>query len=303
MRLSKKFVLQILTLCLLATGFAAMESRAASRKRSSGRTETPDPRFAFWEQLTSPKEGPPRIYGGYARGCIAGAVQMPLDGDGYAVINLEQKRYFGHPTLVRYLQNLGATLKIRKSPPLLIEDMSAPRGGPFSRGHQSHQNGLDVDISYSMPKILLTMGQRAKRQEISFVGPKQELLPNWTLDQTRLIFYAANSPEVNRVFVAPAVKKYFCEKFPAVAWQHKLRPIGHHEDHLHVRLECPSDQPECVKQPLNPEDTACGASLENWIRRETEPVLADGQPAAPKLPTPGYQRFPSIPAVCMDVRK
>lgn len=303
MRPSNKIVLKILTLSVLAGGLVTSYSQGAGRKLPSGRTETPDPRYAYWEALTGPKEGPPQIYGGYARGCIAGAQALSIDGEGYSVINLEQKRNYGHPALIQYLKELARTLKVRKSPTMLIEDMSGPRGGPFSRGHQSHQNGLDVDISYSMPSSTLTLGQRAKRQEISFVGPKQQLLPNWTVDQTRLVYYAANAPEVNRVFVAPAVKKFFCEKFPSVPWQHKLRPIGHHEDHLHVRLECPADQPECVKQPLNPADTACGASLENWIRRETEPVLADGQPAAPKIPTPGFQRFPSIPAICMEVRK
>lgn len=288
-----KIVLQILALCFLTAG----------QKLPLGRTETPDARYAYWEILTAPKEGPVHIYGGYAKGCIAGAQELPIDGPGYAVINLEQKRNFGYPSLVKYLKDLALTLNVRKSPTMLIEDMSGPRGGPVSRGHQSHQNGLDVDISYSMPATVLTLGQRAKRQEISFVSPQQQLLPTWTINQTRLVFYAANSPEVNRVFVAPAVKKFFCEKFPAVTWQHKLRPIGHHEDHLHVRLECPADQADCIKQPLSSADTGCGASLENKIRSETKPALADGQPAEPKMRIPGFQRFPSIPAICMEVRK
>lgn len=333
MRRLQKIVLQILTLCFLTTLFVGHAEAAARKKsrhstgrqstgrhsksrkssarrtsshRSPSRSLTPDPRFALWEQLDAPKEGSAHIYGGYARGCIAGAQELPIDGPGYEVINLEQKRNFGHPALVSYVRRLALTLHEKKSPTLLIEDISGPRGGPFSHGHQSHQIGLDVDISYSLPKTVLTMGQRAKRQEITFVDPGQKLLPTWTADQTRLVFYAASSPEVNRIFVAPAVKKFFCEKFPTAPWQYKLRPLGHHEDHLHVRLECPADQPDCVHQPLNAADTACGPGLDNSIRRASDRELAPVEEAAvPKavVQARGFQPFPNIPAACAEVRK
>ena len=33
-----------------------------------------------WDAVARPSIGPAQIFGGYANGCIAGAVQLPLDG-------------------------------------------------------------------------------------------------------------------------------------------------------------------------------------------------------------------------------
>jgi len=39
-----------------------------------------------WSDVAYPLPGPPRVIGSYTAGCIAGAVTLPLLGDGYQVM-------------------------------------------------------------------------------------------------------------------------------------------------------------------------------------------------------------------------
>ncbi|MFN5716328.1 MAG: penicillin-insensitive murein endopeptidase, partial [Bradyrhizobium sp.] len=44
-----------------------------------------------------PAAMPTRSIGGYTKGCLAGAAQMPLNGDTWQVMRLSRNRYWGHP--------------------------------------------------------------------------------------------------------------------------------------------------------------------------------------------------------------
>src|SRR5690554_6607558 len=61
-----------------------------------------------WAAVPGPTAGPPRVIGQTTNGCIAGAAELPTEGDGYLVMHLERKRYFGHPSLIRTIRTLGA---------------------------------------------------------------------------------------------------------------------------------------------------------------------------------------------------
>jgi penicillin-insensitive murein endopeptidase len=50
-----------------------------------------------WSDVAYPLPGPPRVIGSYTSGCIAGAVTLPLLGDGYQVMRPSRNRYYGHP--------------------------------------------------------------------------------------------------------------------------------------------------------------------------------------------------------------
>ena len=47
-----------------------------------------------------PSAQPTRSIGSYTKGCIAGAVQMPLDGATWQVMRLSRNRYWGHPETI-----------------------------------------------------------------------------------------------------------------------------------------------------------------------------------------------------------
>src|SRR3954470_403139 len=54
-----------------------------------------------------PAAMPTRVIGFYARGCIAGAEGLPINGDIWQVMRLSRNRYWGHPDLVALLERLS----------------------------------------------------------------------------------------------------------------------------------------------------------------------------------------------------
>lgn len=109
-----------------------------------------------------------RSIGFYAKGCIAGAVALPINGAAWQVMRLSRNRNWGHPDLIALLERVAA--KAQKTagwPGLLVGDMSQPRGGPMLTGHASHQVGLDADIWLTpMPNRQFS---REEREETSAV--------------------------------------------------------------------------------------------------------------------------------------
>jgi hypothetical protein len=48
-------------------------------------------------------------------------------------------------------------------------------------------------------------------------------------------------------------------------WMSKVRPWYGHDDHIHVRLKCPADSPNCRAQPPVPGGDGCDKSLDHWF--------------------------------------
>jgi len=98
---------------------------------------------------------------------------------------------------------------------------------------------------------------------------------------------------VNRIFVSPAIKRDMCRRYPQASWLYRLRPWWGHEDHFHVRLQCPADSPLCQEQdPLDPLDNGCGADLDWWFSAEADREWTRLRTS--KEP----RRFPALPATC-----
>lgn len=253
--------------------------------------------FAKWANVKSPTSGPAKVYGGYNAGCISGAEELPLIGSGFQVVRTSRNRYYGHPNLNYYIKDLAYRTKKATGLSLVIEDLSFPRGGPFYSGHNSHQLGLDVDISLKLISKKVGPAQSEAWHSPSYVNDRKYLKPNWTADQVKLTSLAADSPYLNRIFVAPAIKKYFCDTNPKAPWNYKLRAWWGHDDHLHVRLSCPKDSPGCEPQTaLNPNDNGCGGELTWWYSAE-----ADAQWEEMNKPWPPgvlIKSYPKLPAQC-----
>jgi penicillin-insensitive murein endopeptidase len=102
-----------------------------------------------------------RAIGSYAKGCLAGAVALPVNGETWQVMRLSRSRNWGHPSLVEFLERLADQAPKTGWRGLLLGDMSQPRGGPMLAGHTSHQVGLDSDIWLTpMPDHELTPWMR-----------------------------------------------------------------------------------------------------------------------------------------------
>ena len=229
-----------------------------------------------WSRASRPSAGPAQAIGSAARGCLAGAETLPWDGPGYEAIRLSRGRYYGHPDTVAFVERLGRRATAGGLPVFYVGDMAQARGGPLPFGHASHQTGLDVDIWFNLAaKPALAP---AARENVSLPSM---LLPNWhAVDQRRfgasqitLLHLAATDPRVDRIFVNPVIKAALCHALPASdrGWLRRLRPWFGHDDHFHVRLSCPADSPECVRQAPVPPGDGCDATLASWVRDQRPP--------------------------------
>jgi penicillin-insensitive murein endopeptidase len=242
-----------------------------------------------------------RAIGFYARGCLAGAQALPVNGPTWQVMRLSRNRNWGHPNLVAMLERLAQTAPKVGWRGLLVGDMSQPRGGPMLTGHTSHQVGLDADIWLTpMPDRMLT---RAEREEMSatmvVAADRKDVDPAlWTRGHFGLIKAAAEQPEVERVLVNAAIKKALCrEAGPNRAWLSKVRPIWGHDYHFHVRIKCPAGAAGCESQAPPPGGDGCGAELDWWF---SDAVLHPKPPAVPPKPKPPLT-MANLPAACRQV--
>lgn len=264
----KKIAIALLTLLASSTGFSA----------------TP------WQKITQPISGPTQSIGAFANGCIVGAQGLPLSADSYQVMRTDQRRYFGHPDLILFIQRLGNQVHNLGMGTLLIGDMGMPAGGRFNGGHASHQIGLDVDIFLQLPQTRWTAAQLLKPQALDLVSAdgKRVVSSRWSPQISQLIKLAAKDSDVTRIFVNPAIKQQLClDAGSDRDWLRKVRPWFQHRAHMHVRLRCPPESLECQDQvPPQPGD-GCGAELQSWFESPkpgaTKPVK--------KLPPP-------LPASC-----
>lgn len=252
--------------------------------------------FDQWASVTEPLPGPAAPIGFYSAGCLQGAQALSLDGTGYAVMRPSRRRFYGHPSLVSYLTELAARTHDDSRQLLLIGDLGLPRGGPMLMGHASHQNGLDADIWFMTRANRPTNVERERLIAPGFVAGRKRLRSTWGAAQARLLGAAADSADINRIFVSPPIKRYMCRNFSTAPWLYRLRAWWGHEDHFHVRLKCPGGGPLCREQDaLDPADNGCGDDLDWWFSRGADREWA--RLAASTEPRP----FPDLPAECKAI--
>jgi len=244
-----------------------------------------------------------RAIGFYSRGCLAGAKALPVDGKTWQVMRLSRNRNWGHPALIAYLEKLAAAAPGLGWRGLLVGDLAQPRGGPMLTGHASHQIGLDADIWLTpMPNRKLSTKEREDLSATSMLKDNGvEVDPKlWTAAHARLIRRAALDPEVERIFVHPAIKQALCTSAGTDrAWLSKVRPYWGHHYHFHVRLDCPPGSEGCRPQDPPGSGDGCGAEVKEWlakVRPRPEPATP-AKPAKPKPPMP----LSALPAECRTV--
>src|SRR6201988_1261103 len=150
-----------------------------------------------------PAAMPTRVVGFYAKGCIAGAEALPINGDTWQVMRLSRNRNWAHPEMIALLERLSVKAHQAAGwPGLLMGDMSQPRGGPMITGHASHQVGLDADIWLTpMPNRQLSREEREEMSATMAVAPSRlDVDPKvWTPAHLAVIRTAAQDPDVERI--------------------------------------------------------------------------------------------------------
>ena len=240
-----------------------------------------------------PAPGPLHIIGGGKNGgCIAGAVPMPQQGDGYQTIHSSLSHFYGAPVAVQGIMLLGQRARENGLPPLLVEDISLPRGGPMPGGHISHQVGLDADVALDMrSRGYLSEGQRESIRIASLVRPDYRDIspPMWSEPVVRLLWLAATLPGVDRVLVNAAIKQQLCRTVTGDrSWLRYIRPWYGHAAHMHIEFKCPPGQVDCVVHAPPPPGDGCD-SLQWWFDQLSAPKRPPGPPKVrPRLPEACY---------------
>lgn len=244
-------------------------------------------------------------HGAYAKGCLAGGVQLPETGPTWQAMRLSRNRNWGHPELIDYVQDLSR--KAAQQPGwsgLYVGDMSQPRGGPMLTGHASHQIGLDADI-WMLPADDLNLSANA-REKISSISTRRSsgayVNNNWTRAHHEILKAAASDPRVARIFVFPGAKVQMCnDEKGDRSWLRKIRPWYGHHYHFHVRLSCPKGAAGCVDQAAPPPGDGC-ADAQDWVNNILNPPPP--KPVDPNAPKPKPKReltLGDLPGQCAAV--
>ena len=250
------------------------------------------PAKELFGKIKTPAPLAARSIGFYAKGCLAGAQALPVDGPAWQVMRLSRNRMWGNPALIRLIERLAKEAKAEDGwNGLLVGDLSQPRGGPMLTGHASHQVGLDADIWLTpMPGHTLSHKDRETLSATNVIIDNRTINPKvWTDAHAKLIKRAASFPDVARIFVHPPIKKALCGWAKGNrSWLGKVRPYYGHTYHFHIRMNCPAGSTDCRNQPAaSPTDgTGCGDELAHWLSTK---------PWAPPRPRTPAHASPSPP--------
>jgi len=209
--------------------------------------------------------------GSYSSGSLLNAAALPLEGTGFVKIERARDRHYGTEETIHALAVIG--LKYSEAFPgsarLQIGDISVKGGGEVSL-HASHQNGLDADAAMiatdEREQDPLKEGFDENFVSNGAVAVRFDADRNWMIVKA-----AAENTGIARIFVDPAIKTLFCAKFGADEDNRKilhfLRPAAHHDDHFHLRFECPADDMKCVKQEPPPPGDGCDAIALRYLEQ------------------------------------
>ncbi|MCA0892799.1 penicillin-insensitive murein endopeptidase [Microbulbifer agarilyticus] len=256
-----------------------------------------------WEDVKTPSKQSPESIGAYTNGCLSGAEQMPLRGDGFQLVRTGRDRHYGNPYLVKFLKDFSSSVEKNNLGRLQIGDMSMARGGPFSSGHTSHQMGLDADIWFSQDHRAaerpLSPWERDNIAAIPMADAKKHVLleKNWDERIPGIVRLASEDPRVARIFVHPTIKRKMCDIAGSDnEWLRKVRPWWGHNYHFHVRLNCPPGDNSCKPQAKVKGDP-CGGGLDWWFSDEFYAILNRPPSKEPEKPA----EKPPMPAQCAQV--
>ncbi len=203
--------------------------------------------------------------GSYNNGTISDSVDLPEFGDGYMRLFVKRNRGWGSKELVSMIIETASEMYqfYPSRDRLQTGDLGARFGGQIS-GHGSHQNGLDVDLTYYRnngveQKPEVTNGFSELMVKNGKTTANFDILRNWELVKT-LHRYG----KIQRIFVDPVIKSELCKFAKKIGEEagyeevlRSMRPYPNHADHLHVRLYCPEDSSSCIPQEEVPEGSGC----------------------------------------------
>ena len=261
-----------------------------------------------WEHVKTPLSGTSQAIGGHSSGCLEGAKTLYPSSKSYQVMRLSRGRFFAHQKMIDFLNLMATKAKEFGFERIMIGDLAQKRGGPISYDHRSHQTGLDADIWYIAPdeaklkNLDLLSRENLTAKKLVLAGDEKLDLKLWQPGHEQLLQWVSNQIQVERVFVNPAIKSALClkRKKQDRKWLSKIRPWWGHDDHFHIRLKCPADNPYCQAQKAVPVGDGCDVTLDWWFSDEAKQLdLEQKQLAINAMLYP--PEIPVLPERCLEL--
>ena len=197
--------------------------------------------------------------GYYNNGSLVDGECMPESGTGFEVLKLsiDVGHIFGTSEMIKMLKATAADMaeKYPGKDRLQIEDISSKDGGDIDP-HGSHENGQDVDLQYFKAdgKEFVQTDSNPYAPEMveedGKVSSNFDLERNWELMKSlhkngsvQMIFM---DQKLKSALVAYAQSKGDYKNNLKVI--NSFRHVENHQDHLHVRLNCPTYAKGCYSK-------------------------------------------------------
>jgi penicillin-insensitive murein endopeptidase len=284
----RRVILAVLasTTLIAAPAVAQQNAREEAERRTAVLASLPaDAARRLFGLVKSGAPGDAHVIGSFTKGCFAGGVEMPADGDNWQVMRPSRNRAWGHPAFIAFLKRIAKKgADATGWPGILVGDIAQPRGGPMLTGHASHQLGIEADIWLKpMPNRRLSVEEREDVLSNDLVRADRRDVDTsvYTPQHVKLLRAVATEPQVARIFVNAAIKKALCrDAGPDRAWLSKVRPWYGHNYHFHIRFACPRGD-ACKDQDPPPAGDGCN-QLDYWF---TDKVLhpKPSKPGPPML--------------------
>lgn len=194
------------------------------------------------------------------QGTLTNGAELPVIGPGFARYRPYGKRNYGTPALVRAVER--AAQEVARLAPsgarLLVGDLSAEFGGRVA-GHASHRTGRDVDLllyattldGVSIPSPgFIHFGADGLAVSTSGEFVQLDARREWLLIRSLLTdpeaevlwIFASRDVEAHVTAYALSVGEPAKLVARAISVMHQPRDSANHDDHLHVRIACTTDE-------------------------------------------------------------
>ena len=214
----------------------------------------------------------------YSNGSLVQPDQLQDEGKGIVKIFRPRNRRYGALEMISLLEYTAAELEVLypKMDRLQVGDIAQEKGGKIS-GHDSHTNGLDADVAYFRTDLQEIDPKQVKGfflndKHLSYVtADGKGVTADFDVERNfKFIELLYSSNVLGRIFMDAAIKRTFCEYTKAMGTYkqsiellRKLRPWPHHDDHMHIRVDCPTNSKRCVKQDPIPDGSGCEEPIVN----------------------------------------
>ncbi len=194
--------------------------------------------------------------GWYNHGSLIDPECIPESGDGFEVLQLSRDvgHIFGTTEMMKMLKETAADMHKRYpgKDRMQIEDIAAQNGGKIDP-HGSHQNGQDVDIEYFKADAQEFVSSSGNSYAPSMVEADGQVSGNFDVERNWEVMKSlSRHGNVQMIFIDQKLKD------DLIAYAHSkgeynsnlkviqsLHHVENHQDHFHVRLNCPAYAKSC----------------------------------------------------------